>query len=363
MLHMADYVHARMILSLLVFPIFQASWSQGQAVPAIFVFGDSFVDVGNNNYLPLSLAKANFPHNGIDFPAHIATGRFSNGKNIADFIAEKVGLPSSPPYLSLGSASGVSYLTGVNFASGGAGILNPKNPLDTQSVPLCKQVQQYLEVQQGLTQHLGSSGAQKHLSKSLFFISFGSNDILAYSGSSDLRMTPLQEYVAQMATTLKAQLKTIYVHGARKFVVVGLPPIGCCPSQRIKNTTRGCREDSNTWSLFFNDALTSLLQELKSELGNMTYSYGHSYPIVKSFIENPSAHGFREVKAACCGLGDLNAQIACLPVSQHCSNRGDHLFWDLFHPTEAAAGLYVDYIYDGPSQYASPINVRQLTAI
>lgn len=57
-----------------------------EAVPAIYVFGDSLVDVGNNNYLAISLAKADFPHNGVDFPGQKATGRFSNGKNAADFL-------------------------------------------------------------------------------------------------------------------------------------------------------------------------------------------------------------------------------------------------------------------------------------
>jgi hypothetical protein len=56
------------------------------AVPAVYVFGDSLVDVGNNNHLQLSLLKANFPHNGVDYPGHKATGRFSNGKNFADFL-------------------------------------------------------------------------------------------------------------------------------------------------------------------------------------------------------------------------------------------------------------------------------------
>lgn len=54
--------------------------------PALFVFGDSLVDVGNNNHLPFTIARANFPHNGIDFPGHKPTGRFSNGKNAADFL-------------------------------------------------------------------------------------------------------------------------------------------------------------------------------------------------------------------------------------------------------------------------------------
>ena len=57
-------------------------------VPAVFIFGDSCVDVGNNNYLPFSIAKADYPFNGIDFPSKKPTGRFSNGKNAADFIGK-----------------------------------------------------------------------------------------------------------------------------------------------------------------------------------------------------------------------------------------------------------------------------------
>lgn len=54
--------------------------------PAIFVFGDSTADVGTNSFLPNSKAKADFPHNGIDFPHSRPTGRFSNGLNSADFL-------------------------------------------------------------------------------------------------------------------------------------------------------------------------------------------------------------------------------------------------------------------------------------
>lgn len=55
------------------------------SILAMYVLGDSLLDVGNNNYLHFSLVKADFPHNGVDFPAG-PTGRFSNGKNTADFI-------------------------------------------------------------------------------------------------------------------------------------------------------------------------------------------------------------------------------------------------------------------------------------
>jgi phospholipase/lecithinase/hemolysin len=45
-----------------------ASGAAAAKVPAMYVFGDSTADVGNNDYLPWSIAKADFPHNGVDFP-------------------------------------------------------------------------------------------------------------------------------------------------------------------------------------------------------------------------------------------------------------------------------------------------------
>lgn len=53
-------------------------------VPAIITFGDSLVDIGNNNYLP-TFFKASYLPYGIDFPNHRPTGRFCNGKLAVDF--------------------------------------------------------------------------------------------------------------------------------------------------------------------------------------------------------------------------------------------------------------------------------------
>ena len=60
--------------------------SGGRRPSATFIFGDSLVDVGMNNHLPASIAKANFLPNGIDFPSHTATGRFNNGRLLFDFL-------------------------------------------------------------------------------------------------------------------------------------------------------------------------------------------------------------------------------------------------------------------------------------
>ncbi|KAI8010942.1 GDSL esterase/lipase [Camellia lanceoleosa] len=346
----------------------RSPFAEAQKVPAIYVLGDSLVDVGNNNYLKLSLAKADFPHNGIDFLGQKSTGRFCNGKNSADFFAEKVGLPTSPPYLSLvsnKSGSNAFPITGVSFASGGAGIFNGTDQRYRQSIPLTKQVEYYSTVYEDLVQQLGSATALDHLSKSLFAVVIGSNDILGYfkSGSDLPKKITQQQYVDLMVMTLKDVLKRMHNFGSRKFVVAGIGAVGCCPSQRNQNkTSEECNEEANYWSVKYNEGLKSMLQGLKSELNDMDYSFVDTYTIFSSFIQSPSTYGFTEVKSACCGLGNLRAQVPCVPVAKYCSNRSDHVFWDLYHPTEAAAHLFVNAIFDGSQQFAMPMNVNQLIA-
>lgn len=58
-----------------------------EAARAFFVFGDSLVDSGNNNYL-VTTARADSPPYGIDYPTHRPTGRFSNGLNLPDLISK-----------------------------------------------------------------------------------------------------------------------------------------------------------------------------------------------------------------------------------------------------------------------------------
>ncbi|KAJ0953477.1 putative triacylglycerol lipase [Helianthus annuus] len=234
-------------------------------VPGLYIFGDSLVDFGNNNYLD-TLARANFPYNGIDFPTG-PTGRFCNGKNVADFLgtvfffatiyrffmtntpqlyslksnifgcvvynctlltttrmslwgllAEKVGLPSPPPYLSLVSesknlSSTNATVTGVSFASGGSGVFNGSEALDASTISLPEQVDYYSLVYDQLVQQLGLDGTRTHLAKSLFLIVIGSNDLFNYFrvDSKLPAQYTVQQYVDRMVSTFKPLLKVTII--------------------------------------------------------------------------------------------------------------------------------------------------------
>lgn len=87
-------VHSSHFLaSLLLVVLFNVAKGQ-PLVPALFIFGDSVVDVGNNNQLP-TIVKSNFLPYGRDFQNHQPTGRFCNGKLATDLTGTFF-LPQTP---------------------------------------------------------------------------------------------------------------------------------------------------------------------------------------------------------------------------------------------------------------------------
>lgn len=73
------------LVVLLHFSWFVAESEAHAKASAVLVFGDSTVDPGNNNYIATAF-KANFPPYGRSFPGKKATGRFTDGRMVTDFI-------------------------------------------------------------------------------------------------------------------------------------------------------------------------------------------------------------------------------------------------------------------------------------
>lgn len=64
--------------------------------------------------------------------------------------------------------------------------------------------------------------------------------------------------------------------GASKFGIISVPPIGCCPSQRVANKTVGCMEELNELARFFHAELTAILKKLSSQYEGYLYSFGNA---------------------------------------------------------------------------------------
>lgn len=68
------------------FSTYLANGASSSEVGCFFIFGDSQSDNGNNNN-NTGFARADYKPYGIDFSKEMKpTGRFTNGRNVADFI-------------------------------------------------------------------------------------------------------------------------------------------------------------------------------------------------------------------------------------------------------------------------------------
>ncbi|KAF2306325.1 hypothetical protein GH714_016449 [Hevea brasiliensis] len=333
-------------------------------VPAIFIFGDSTFDVGTNNFLNDSQAKANFPYNGIDFPYSVPTGRFSNGYNSADQIVRQFGYKRSPPpfffLLNRSSSFKKRILQGVNFASGGSGILESTgSDAFKMVIPLREQIQQFSTVRDNISALLGPENNAMLLSQSLFLISVGSNDIFDYQRNTSAKMT-VQEFLDILQETYQNHLQKLYDLGARKFGIVGIPALGCCPFERFIRKTGDCVKELNDLAQAFFNATETILIKLSSQFVAMKNSLGNSYTMTLDIIDNPLVFGFKEVKQACCGNGNFNGGAPCNASANLCPDRQEYLFWDWFHPSEAASRLAALTLFGGEVRYVTPMNFSRL---
>ncbi|CAN6280442.1 unnamed protein product [Urochloa humidicola] len=341
--------------------------SHPRLVPAVFVFGDSTVDVGNNNELNISAAgRANYPHYGIDFPGSVPTGRFSNGLNTADLLALGLGFRRSPPaYHSLTTEKAIrSHMyRGINFASGGSGLSDGTGrSLFGEVIPMSQQLEYFSGVVKYMTKLSGAKKTARLLCKSIFLISVGSNDMFEYSaspGGDD------DAFLSGLVTTYKRYITALYELGARKLSVISIPPLGCLPSQRLRRLqqlgTPGCFDPLNHLSLRSYPMLAGMLDELAHQLPAMANSLADAFAMVSFVFENPrtEAWSFTELEAACCG----GAAHACNETAPLCGDRDGHLFWDANHPTQAVSLIAARTIFAGNRTFVNPINVRDLALL
>lgn len=334
------------------------------SVPLMFVFGDSLVDVGNNNFLPPPAPRAASPY-GIDFPSGTpgaVSGRFTNGYNLADLVARRLGFKMSPPaYLSLTPVSKFDLFTcriGANYASGGSGILNTTG---NGTLTLQKQITLFSKTKARMS--WGRCKLSSMVSRSLFLISAGGNDFSAFS-EMGMGEQDAPAYISSMVSTYVQHIDALYKLGARRLGILDVPAIGCTPGSRVPMANGGCNDAANSMAQNFNKLLRlEVAKAVASSMPGMRYSIASTYNFVTDLMDSHLVAGLRVVDRACCGSGKLNAAVMCAqPNTTYCSDRDDYMFWDMLHPTQATNERGVVAIFYGPQEYADPINFAQLAA-
>ncbi|XP_072957533.1 GDSL esterase/lipase At5g41890 [Typha angustifolia] len=338
---------------------------------ATFVFGDSLVDAGNNDYI-FTLSKADSPPYGIDFAPSGGrpTGRFTNGRTISDIIGQALGDRSFPPPYLAPDASVNMTLTGINYASGSSGILDETGSLFLGRVSLSQQIKYFEETRAQMIELMGENATIEFLKRAVFSITAGSNDILDFLEPSipfiardKLNPSTLQDL---MISNLTLHLKHLHELGARKFVVVDVGPLGCIPYVRaLYLVLKSCYPVANRIVKGYNMKLSRRINKLNEEFGpESVFIHANSFDIVTEVITNYHRYGFGNANDPCCGgsfppflcfRGDDANSSSVL-----CQDRSKYVFWDAFHPTEATNVIVANKLLDGDASIASPINIRKL---
>ncbi|KAK9742556.1 hypothetical protein RND81_03G181700 [Saponaria officinalis] len=353
-----------LLVTCLQMVLLQLRGGECSLAPALYVFGDSLFDSGNNNLLP-TLAKANYPPYGDDF-AQGPTGRFTNGKTVADFIADALGLPYPKPYVALFRQNS---LQGYNYASGSCGILPETGRYIGVCLNLDDQVRLFKEtVKTHLTSNLWKRNEplDQHLAKSILLFSVGNNDYISnYFGSFPIsrrgRYNP-QQFAQLLVDALSEKLQTLYNLGGRKFVVFELGPIGCIPSIVRRSKPSGkCDEDKNKIVSMFNKQLGLMMNNLTSTLQDSHFVVGRAHWLGYDAVINPATYGLSDSSNPCC-VTWRNGTLSCIPDGKPCDEPNKHFFWDGYHLTQATCSVIASRCING-SDVCLPMNIQQLVQL
>ncbi|TKY63378.1 GDSL esterase/lipase [Spatholobus suberectus] len=247
---------------------------------AFFVFGDSLVDNGNNNYLATTARADSYPY-GIDSASHRASGRFSNGLNMPDLISEKIGSEPTLPYLSP-ALDGERLLVGANFASAGIGILNDTGIQFINIIRITEQLAYFKQYQQRVSALIGEEQTQNLVNQALVLITLGGNDfvnnyyLVPFSARS--REYALPDYVVFLISEYRKILANLYELGARRVLVTGTGPLGCVPAELAMHSQNGeCATELQRAVNLFNPNLFNYCKNSTLKLVPMS-----------SFLQTPS---------------------------------------------------------------------------
>ncbi len=266
------------------------------AFSALYVFGDSLSDSGNN-FTSFFGATGPNPTSATFIPnfPYSPSRTYSNGPTWVTSFASGLGLSSF---------AAASLLGGGNYAYGGA-TTSPTLPTPAPFPPT---------LQAQLSTYLGSNTVSP---SALYVIAGGGNDARAVAtlvqGGSDPNVV-VPAGALRYATTTASLVGNLRAAGATNIVVWNVPDLGKTPAagSGVGPAAAGGTQISSVFNSFLAGALVGSGATIFDTFGT-----------IGSIVANPAAFGFSNVTQACGFIGNgCDASTA--------------LFWDGIHPTAFA---------------------------
>ncbi|KAH7434781.1 hypothetical protein KP509_06G034300 [Ceratopteris richardii] len=335
--------------------------------PALFVFGDSLSDTGNGNLTGNSFfrrtTEAPYGETVPGFPFN----RFSDGLLLVDFLAMRIALPYSKPYLE----SSANFTTGVNYAVSGSTAENASYLYTDYNITTLTNISLETEIEwhNSLISMIPRANLPdaNALKRGLYVIESGGNDYISAIIKSVYSIPDIiTTFVPKVIAKIKAATEDLHSKGARNFLYIGVTPLGCSPSllayfsQEAKDVN-GCIQSFNAVSESHGTRLLELVLELRlaypTDAQFIFLDYYSAYTYV---IQRSSVYGFSNTLDACCGAGvdypyRFNQLSFCSSSSDLCSNPNVFLNWDGLHFTHRFNSLIFNITVDS-GLYLNPPN-------
>ncbi|KAL0864213.1 hypothetical protein Bca101_043331 [Brassica carinata] len=308
----------------------------------LFVFGDGLYDAGNKQFVSSNRVDASFPPYGITLGE--ATGRWSDGRIVPDYLASFMGIPQISPIL----RATADFSHGANFAIADATVLG--SSLETMT--LSQQVIKFSENKNKWTAQARSEAIY------LFYIA--SDDYLNYAKNNpNPSHDQKQAFVGRVITAIEAEIKVIYGSGARKFAFQNLAPLGCLPAVKQANgNVQECVRLPSEMAELHNKKLLQLLVELSGQLSGFQYSFYDFFSSIQNRVIKSKTYTFETGMAACCGTGSVNGSSCS--TNNVCANPEDYLFFDGKHLTQEGNLQAGHLIWGSDPEVVGPNNLREL---
>ena len=307
----------------------------------IYAFGDSLLDTGNL-FNATTSAQEFFASLGVDIPVQPPSppyfeGRFSNGELWIDRLADEFDVdlipatelsvvspgsevfspvtlievnPAVSPFLNGNTAN-----QSVNFAYGSASTgANGTGELGSFIPGMKQQVDFFVK---DLLQ-----ANQEADPNALYVLWGGSNDYIGSNADPE-----------QVVNNIESEVESLYDSGAREFLVVNLPDLGAIPEADNPELAVSS-EELTQLSDTHNSLLDSSVEELEDILTGAKVTVLDVNSLFDDVVANPEEFGFTNVTKPFLDPVTFTPTVG--------ANPDEYLFYDNFHPTEAAHALVSD---------------------
>lgn len=273
---------------------------------ALYVFGDSLSDSGNDASITLGFVPSN---------SYYYQGRFSNGLNYADQLASLLGVPLTA------SLSG-----GTDYAYGGARANYVATGLPASAKSFNQQITAF------------ASDHPVADPNALYTLWIGANDmsdVLAGTNPAANAGAAINVAVSSVAQAINS----LYTAGAQNFLIPNLPDLGLIPEVLAFGPVISAQATALTSA--YNAALASVLNSY-----NLNIFQFDTFALHQDMVGNPGNYGLSNVTDSCYSGGVDGLALPGGSTPTVCATPNSYFYWDFEHPTATVHQLFADQMYN-----------------